>query len=72
MTEYTSERAITAYLVSVGLFTLATSLIWSVNTVFLLHSGLTIFQTFVVNAVFTGSQIVFEVPTGVVADPRTT
>ena len=51
-----------------GLFTLATSIIWGVNTLFLMGAGLDIFEVMVVNAAFTVGQLVFEVPTGVVAD----
>ncbi len=65
---YTYRHVVTAYLVTSGLFTLAASLIWAVNTLFLLGAGLNIFQAMVVNATFTAAQLVFEVPTGVVAD----
>ena len=51
-----------------GLFTLAASIIWGVNTLFLLDAGLDIFWVFAVNATFSAGQIVFEVPTGVIAD----
>jgi MFS family permease len=56
------------YLASGGLFTLAASLIWGVNTLFLLNAGLDIFQVMLVNAAFSAGQVLFEVPTGVVAD----
>lgn len=59
---------IRTYLTSAGLFTFGTSLIWAVNTLFLLRAGLDIFTIMVVNAAFTIGQLVFEVPTGVVAD----
>lgn len=59
---------IRTYLTANGLFTLAASLIWAVNTLFLLSAGLDIFTVMVVNAAFTLGQLVFEVPTGVVAD----
>jgi MFS family permease len=48
--------------------TLAQSLIWGVNTLFLLSVGLDIFQVMLVNAAYTVAQVVFEVPTGVIAD----
>lgn len=64
----TSKRIIRTYLVLAGLYTLATSIIWGVNTLFLLEAGLTIFQVFLANAVFTASMAVFEIPTGVLAD----
>lgn len=61
---------IRAYLVVTGLFTLSASLIWGINTLFLLDAGLTIFEVFVANAAFTAAMALFEVPTGVVADTR--
>ena len=61
---------IRTYLVISGLFTLSASLIWGINTLFLLHSGLSIFEVFVANAAFTAAMALFEVPTGVVADTR--
>lgn len=48
--------------------TLAASFIWGVNTLFLLDAGLTNFEAFAANAFFTLGMVVFEVPTGVVAD----
>jgi MFS family permease len=51
-----------------GLYTLAASLIWSVNTLFLLDAGLGIGEVFVANALFSAGMVVFEIPTGVVAD----
>jgi MFS family permease len=48
--------------------TLAASLIWGVNTIFLLDAGLTNFQAFAANAFFTAGMVLFEVPTGIVAD----
>ena len=56
------------YMVLAGLYTLAASLIWGVNTLFLLDAGLSISQVFVVNAIFSAGMVVFEIPTGVVAD----
>lgn len=54
-----------------GVYTLSASLIWGVNTIFLLRSGhLTLLEVFVANAIFTGSMAIFEVPTGIVADTR--
>ncbi len=63
-----STAVVRTYLTANGLFTLAASLIWAVNTLFLLAAGLDIFTVMVVNASFTLGQLVFEVPTGVVAD----
>ena len=48
--------------------TLAASLIWGVITLFLLDAGLTNTEAFAANAFFTGGQVLFEVPTGVLAD----
>jgi MFS family permease len=58
------------YFAVAGLYTLSASLIWGVNTLFLLDAGLDIFQTFVANAAFTAGMVIFEIPTGVVADTR--
>ncbi|MGN6760802.1 MAG: MFS transporter, partial [Leifsonia sp.] len=48
--------------------TLAASLIWGINTLFLLDAGLSNFEAFAANAFFTAGMVLFEVPTGVVAD----
>jgi MFS family permease len=64
------KRVIRGYLVISGLFTMSASLIWGINTLFLLDAGLSIFEVFVANAVFTAAMALFEVPTGVVADTR--
>ena len=58
------------YLLLMLLHTLAASLIWGINTLFLLDAGLTNTQAFAANAFFTAGMVVFEVPTGVVADAR--
>ena len=63
-----SKRVIRSYMVITGIFTLSASLIWGVNTLFLLDAGLTIFEVFVANAAFTAALALFEIPTGVVAD----
>jgi MFS family permease len=63
-----ADRVIRSYLVLTGLFTLSASLIWGINTLFLLDAGLSIFEVFVANAAFTAAMALFEVPTGVVAD----
>lgn len=59
-----------AYYLIASVYTLSASLIWGINTLFLLHAGLTLMQVFLANAVFTGSMAIFEVPTGIVADTR--
>ncbi len=48
--------------------TLATSLIWGINTIFLLDAGLSNLEAFAANAFFTAGMVIFEVPTGIVAD----
>lgn len=48
--------------------TLAASFIWGINTIFLLDAGLSNFEAFAANAFFTAGMVVFEVPTGIVAD----
>jgi MFS family permease len=48
--------------------TLAASLIWGINTIFLLDAGLSNLEAFTANAFFTAGMVVFEVPTGIVAD----
>lgn len=58
------------YLLLIGLQTLAASLIWGINTLFLLDAGLSNFEAFAANAFFTAGMVIFEVPTGVVADTR--
>src|SRR5688500_18782653 len=58
------------YLVLTLLTTLAASFIWGVNTLFLLDAGLTNTEAFAANAFFSVGQVIFEVPTGVVADTR--
>lgn len=58
------------YYVIAGLYTLAASLIWGVNTLFLLDAGLDLFGVFVANAAFTAGMVIFEIPTGVLADTR--
>jgi MFS family permease len=58
------------YLLLLLLHTLAASFIWGINTLFLLDAGLNNAQAFGANAFFTAGMVVFEVPTGVVADTR--
>ncbi|MDP9208420.1 MAG: MFS transporter [Actinomycetota bacterium] len=48
--------------------TLAASFIWGINTLFLLDAGLSATAAFTANALFTAGMVLFEVPTGVVAD----
>jgi MFS family permease len=58
------------YLVLQLLHTLAASLIWGINTLFLLDAGLSNAQAFAANAFFTAGLVLFEIPTGVLADAR--
>ena len=43
---------------------------WGINTLFLLAAGLDILEVFLVGAVYTAVIVVFEIPTGAVADAR--
>jgi MFS family permease len=58
------------YLLLLLLHTLAASFIWGINTLFLLDAGLSNVQAFAANAFFTAGLVLFEVPTGVIADVR--
>jgi MFS family permease len=58
------------YLLLTLLTTLAASFIWGVNTLFLLDAGLSNAEAFAANAFFSLGQVIFEVPTGVIADTR--
>src|SRR3712207_1474731 len=56
------------YLLLMLLSTLSASFIWGINTLFLLDAGLSNFEAFAANAFFTAGMVLFEIPTGVVAD----
>lgn len=62
------DRIVRTYMTLIGTYTLAASLIWSVNTLFLLDAGLSISEVFIANAAFAAGMVLFEIPTGVVAD----
>ncbi len=47
---------------------MATSFIWGINTIFLLDAGLSNFEAFLANAFFSAGYVIFEVPTGIIAD----
>src|SRR5436190_9616882 len=64
----TSRAIVRTYLVLLLGNTLAASLIWGINTIFLLDAGLSNLEAFAANAFFTAGMVLFEVPTGVVAD----
>src|ERR1700682_6163643 len=68
--EMTPGRILKTYVALTLLSTFASSFIWGINTLFLLDAGLSITQAFAANAFFTAGQVLFEVPTGVVADIR--
>ena len=63
-----ARRVEHTYLVLVLGNTLAASFIWGINTLFLLDAGLTNVEAFAANAFFTVGIVLFEIPTGVVAD----
>lgn len=65
-----ARRIQTVYLLLLLLHTLAASFIWGINTLFLLDAGLSNTEAFAANAFFTAGMVIFEVPTGVVADTR--
>jgi MFS family permease len=56
------------YLLLTLLSTLAASFIWGINTLFLLDAGLNNAEAFAANAFFTAGMVIFEIPTGVLAD----
>ena len=58
------------YLLLTLLTTLAASFIWGVNTLFLLDAGLSNAEAFAANAFFSVGMVLFEIPTGVVADTK--
>lgn len=58
----------TTYLTLLFGNTLAASFIWGINTIFLLDAGLSNLEAFAANAFFTAGMVLFEVPTGIVAD----
>ena len=67
---HTASQVQRVYLLLTLLTTLATSFIWGVNTLFLLDAGLNNTEAFAANAFFSVGMVLFEVPTGVVADTR--
>src|SRR5262245_21472689 len=64
----TDVHILRIYVALTFLSTLAASFIWGINTLFLLDAGLSVTQAFAANAFFTAGEVLFEVPTGVVAD----
>jgi MFS family permease len=64
----TARGVVRTYLMLLLGNTLAQALIWGINTIFLLDAGLSNLEAFAANAFFTAGMVLFEVPTGVVAD----
>lgn len=63
-----AARLVKRYYAYSGLYTLASSVIWGVNTLFLLDAGLSISEVFIANAAWAAGTTLFEIPTGVIAD----
>jgi hypothetical protein len=53
------RRIVRTYYALAGVYTLAASLIWAINTLFLLDAGLDIGEVFVANAAFSVGMVVF-------------
>lgn len=66
--KFTPQHIQRIYLILLLFNTLAASMIWGINTIFLLNAGLTNFEAFAANAFFTAGEVLFEIPTGVIAD----
>ncbi|MGH8667589.1 MAG: MFS transporter [Burkholderiales bacterium] len=65
-----SRKVQRTYLALLLLHTLSASLIWGLNTLFLLDAGLSNTEAFAANAFFTAGLMLSEIPTGVIADTR--
>jgi MFS family permease len=63
-----ARRVQRTYLLLTLLSTLSASFIWGINTLFLLDAGLNNTEAFAANAFFTAGMVIFEVPTGALAD----
>ncbi len=63
-----AQKILRTYVTLTLLSTFASSFIWGINTLFLLDAGLSITEAFGANAFFTVGQVLFEIPTGVIAD----
>ncbi len=63
-----AKKIIHTYIFISGAYTLAAAFIWGINTLFLLDAGLSVTEVFFVNAAFSIGTILFEIPTGIVAD----
>ena len=65
-----ARRVQRTYLVLMLGNTLAGSLIWGINTLFLLDAGLSNLEAFSANAFYTAGMVIFEVPTSAGAGLR--
>lgn len=63
-----TRRIVRVYVATQAIYTLAASIVWGVITLFQLEAGLSILQIMLIGALFMVVQMLFEVPTGVVAD----
>ncbi len=63
-----AARLIRRYYIYAAIYTLAASVIWGINTLFLLDAGLSVAEVFIANSAFSVGTVLFEIPTGVVAD----
>src|SRR6187455_2529369 len=63
-----SRKIRNRYLLLSQFIWLPTSLIVGVNTLFLLDGGLSNFEAFAANAIYTLGLVLFEIPTGMIAD----
>ena len=63
-----AQQILRTYVTLTLVSTFASSTIWGINTLFLLDAGLSVTEAFAANAFYTAGMVVFEVPTGVVAD----
>lgn len=55
----TVRRLVRRYYVYAGVYTLASSVIWGVNTLFLLDAGLTVSEVFIANAAWSVGTTLF-------------
>lgn len=62
------QRVVRTYVTLTIFNTFAASFIWGINTLFLLDAGLNNLEAFAANAFFTAGMVLFEIPTGVIAD----
>lgn len=63
-----ASRLVRRYYAYAGVYTLAASIIWGVNTLFLLEAGLSVSEVFIANSAWSAGTVLFEIPTGVTAD----